>query len=336
MPPEKERSTNPINHFVIKHFLIAVLLAINLVALVSLIAGWHRLLGSSESDVGGYLEILATLLPLLPLTRASYFLIYKKKSPSLPKLPSLYKVKLLTRFILIGFISLWSLSLVLWLVIIPWRGHADFNQAIEAKSAKNFSQAIDSFHRSLYKLDEYPEAHYHLAEIYAELADYKKAKQHYRLGIYADPIYPKESFNNLALLLLQDADAIGALDLLDLAEARVHEESDQNTQWAQIGVIHKNRAWAYWKLGMHEQATEEINKAIKNILASNTISEYPEVNCLAVLIAGMTGNLANTAVLLPEPQAREACKNAYREVRKNTQAKSINGASRELYIQVLK
>lgn len=323
---ERENHTDSIHSIVTKHLLIAVLLIINALVLMSFVTGFHRLLAESESDIGEYLSILATLISSFPLIHVSYILIYGKKSANLAS------VKVLKRLILAGLISLWCLSLVLWLLIIPWRGQLDFDSAIEAKDAKNYSTAIDLLQRSLYKLGENPSAHYSLAEIHEELADYEKAKRHYRLGIYADPVYPKEAFNNLALLLLQDNDMIGALDLLDLAEARIQEEQDQNIQWAQTGVINKNRAWAYWKLDFNEEAIKEVNKAIKNLSASSTLADYPEATCLTVLISKMPDNSMRDSIFLSEPQAREACQKAWQ----NTRTKSIYGAPRDLYIQALK
>ncbi len=80
---------------------------------------------------------------------------------------------------------------------------------IESKE-KNYPKAIDCFTRCLKEQPRHFEAHYNLANLYAEAANFTLAKLHYQLSIEIEPDFPNSHFN-LALtqaMLREMEDAI--------------------------------------------------------------------------------------------------------------------------------
>ena len=68
-----------------------------------------------------------------------------------------------------------------------------------------YPKAIDCFTRCLEKDPRHFEAHYNLANLYAEACDYSLAKLHYRVSIELQPEFPNSYFNlGLALAMEKD------------------------------------------------------------------------------------------------------------------------------------
>lgn len=70
---------------------------------------------------------------------------------------------------------------------------------LEFQSGK-YSKAIDCLTRSLQNDPRHFEAHYNLANLYAEMSDYKLARFHYEVSIEIEPTF-LNSYFNLALTL---------------------------------------------------------------------------------------------------------------------------------------
>ena len=76
-----------------------------------------------------------------------------------------------------------------------------------------YATAIDHFTKCLEKVPRHFEAHYNLANLYAEAGDYALAKLHYRVSIEVQPDFTNSYFN-LGLVLALEKDyheAIAAL-----------------------------------------------------------------------------------------------------------------------------
>jgi len=78
----------------------------------------------------------------------------------------------------------------------------------------NTTKAIDYFTLSLRHEPRHFEAHYNLANLYAEVGNFPLAKIHYKVSIEIEPSFPNSYFNlGLALAMNQEfADAIQALN----------------------------------------------------------------------------------------------------------------------------
>jgi tetratricopeptide (TPR) repeat protein len=87
------------------------------------------------------------------------------------------------------------------------------NLGILESQSGNTARAFDCFSQCL-KLDErHLEAHYNLANLYFEAADYKLAKLHYELAAEIEPDFPNTYFNLGLVYALNDnyEDAMNAL-----------------------------------------------------------------------------------------------------------------------------
>ncbi|MBT1701719.1 tetratricopeptide repeat protein [Chryseosolibacter indicus] len=71
----------------------------------------------------------------------------------------------------------------------------------------NYPKAIDSFTQALKHNPRHYEAHYNLANLYAEVGNYALAKLHYEIAIELEPSFPNSYYNlglSLALMKLYD------------------------------------------------------------------------------------------------------------------------------------
>lgn len=303
--------------------LVLLVYAINIAVLVCIIKGVHRLFAVSPTDFESSVTIVGTILGMAPLWVVSTQLIPKKVLNSTPG-------KLFSRkFIVLGHVIVWSFAVILWVAWLPLQGHRNFNKGIEAQAQKNHLTAIRYFERARYQLGERADIHYHLANIHQDLSNVREAEVHYWLSIYQDDAYPAEAFNNLALLLLErDDKTLNALDLLDLAERRIALNMAQE-EWLQRGIINKNRAWAYWKLGIPKTAKKYANEAVNNLVTADRLDDFPEVYCLLTLV-NSTDNYNSTEDSELQKAAPENCRH------NQSRIQSKNGAIREIYIEVLR
>lgn len=83
---------------------------------------------------------------------------------------------------------------------------------LESEEQHNI-QAIDYFTKSLKEDPRHYEAHYNLANLYAEIGDLPLAKIHYQMAITIEPEFPNSYFN-LALTLALNKEVEEAIQLL--------------------------------------------------------------------------------------------------------------------------
>jgi len=83
---------------------------------------------------------------------------------------------------------------------------------IESKE-DNSTKAIDCFTQSLKADPRHYEAHYNLANLYAEVGNYGLAKFHYGISIEVEPTFPNSYFN-LGLTLAMNKEFVEAVKLL--------------------------------------------------------------------------------------------------------------------------
>jgi tetratricopeptide (TPR) repeat protein len=69
------------------------------------------------------------------------------------------------------------------------------NLGILESDEKNYSKAINYFSQCLQLAPRHFEAHYNLANLYAEMGDFKLAKLHYLASIEIEPDFPNSYFN---------------------------------------------------------------------------------------------------------------------------------------------
>jgi len=69
------------------------------------------------------------------------------------------------------------------------------NLGILESQDKNYGKAIDCFTLSLKEDPRHFEAHYNLANLYAELGNFPLAKVHYQMSIELEPEFPNSHFN---------------------------------------------------------------------------------------------------------------------------------------------
>ena len=69
------------------------------------------------------------------------------------------------------------------------------NLGILESQTKNYSKAIDCFTLCLKEEPRHFEAHYNLANLYAELGNFPLAKVHYQMSIELEPEFPNSHFN---------------------------------------------------------------------------------------------------------------------------------------------
>lgn len=69
------------------------------------------------------------------------------------------------------------------------------NLGILESQEKNYSKAIDCFTLCLKEEPRHFEAHYNLANVYAEVGNFPLAKVHYQMSIELEPEFPNSHFN---------------------------------------------------------------------------------------------------------------------------------------------
>lgn len=219
-----------------------------------------------------------------------------------------------------------------WLANQSSSADLEYQHALRAVDSKNYAKAIALLKSILNEHGNYIDAYYLLAEIYTNLADTETAIRYYREGIENDPIKRPQAYNNLALLLLAQHQASDALVLLDQAELKISAQTPLE-QWAQKGIIYKNRAWAYWALGSKAQALKPIENAQKFLSSAQKLDQFPEVFCLQALIEPSQK---------PFSGAAQECIKRFEKLQKHAIADAggmlnpPSGVSYDLYLQVLK
>ncbi|MEK6783119.1 MAG: tetratricopeptide repeat protein [Bacteroidota bacterium] len=104
------------------------------------------------------------------------------------------------------------------------------NLGILESEQKNYTKAIDCFTRGLKEDPRHFEAHYNLANLYAEVGNLPLAKLHYQMSIEIEPDFPNSHFNlGLTLAMNKEIDqAIRSLlayrSLVTLEEERSQVE----------------------------------------------------------------------------------------------------------------
>lgn len=82
------------------------------------------------------------------------------------------------------------------------------NLGILESEKKNHSKAIDCFTRCLKEEPRHFEAHYNLANVYAEIGNFPLAKIHYQISIEIEPTFPNSHFNlGLTLAMNKEIEA---------------------------------------------------------------------------------------------------------------------------------
>ena len=84
------------------------------------------------------------------------------------------------------------------------------------------------FHQSIKANPRHNEAHYNLANLYAEVGNYNLAKIHYEIAIELEPSFPNSYFN-LGLTLAMMNDYTGAIESLQNFKTLSPEEEHQQT-----------------------------------------------------------------------------------------------------------
>ena len=98
------------------------------------------------------------------------------------------------------------------------------NLGIIESEERNHSKAIDCFTKSLKEDPRHFEAHYNLANLYAEIGNFPLAKIHYQMSINIEPDFPNSYFN-LALTLVMNKEVDKAIQaLLNYRSLVPHEE----------------------------------------------------------------------------------------------------------------
>ena len=320
----------PITRYLFQRLLVVVVVAIDLIALLVLIIGLFRLVAKGPEDLSGALSLFGGTIGIYAIWKMANQLVAGDSANRYPA-PATRRLLILVEHLLF-----WGGTLALWIVLLPWSSHIDYSRGVDAKEQKQYALAIDSLTRALYKDTGNVAAHYALADIYEDLSNWEAAVRHYRMGIHSDEGFHPRAFNNLARLLLARDENIAALDLLDLSTARIDKDLGEKEMWAQQGIISKNRAWAYWQLGLPVKAQKEIVRAQQFLGSAQRLAQFPEVSCLDALIAKQGGERSKSS--------EQACIGNYETQsngRRNRQAPSENirspqGAARELYLQVLK
>jgi tetratricopeptide (TPR) repeat protein len=87
------------------------------------------------------------------------------------------------------------------------------NLGILESEAKSFSKAIDCFTLCLKEEPRHFEAHYNLANLYAEIGNLPLAKIHYQISIEVEPEFPNSYFN-LGLTLAMNKEIEEAIQSL--------------------------------------------------------------------------------------------------------------------------
>ena len=103
------------------------------------------------------------------------------------------------------------------------------NLGIIESQEGNYPKAIDCFTRCLKQNPRHYEAHYNLANLYAEVGNHALAKMHYAIAIELEPGFPNSYFN-LGLIHAVVKEYKEAVQFLkqyrDLAPAEEHPQTD--------------------------------------------------------------------------------------------------------------
>lgn len=103
------------------------------------------------------------------------------------------------------------------------------NLGILESQAGHHARAIDCFTKGLKENPRHHEAHYNLANLYAEVSNYPLAKVHYEIAIEIDPTFPNSYFNlGLTLAVLRDFRAAIAnlIRYKELTPGEDHRQTD--------------------------------------------------------------------------------------------------------------
>ena len=305
-------------------FLTVIAALTNVIALIVLVGSLQRAFVQGTGDLESSITVMGFLIGGYPIWRMSCFVVLGPEVAAASIIP---KRRWL---LLVGQAGFWGGTALVTMVLVPQLGRWNQERGLQAMQQQRYSVAIEYFRRSLSQLESSPSAHYALAETFEELGDPEEATRHYWLGIYSDEGFPAAAFNNLSILLLARGEQARALELLDLAEQRVAAELPDE-RWVQLGVISKNRAWAYFARGLYAPAEAHTEKALRFLAPSGSVSEYPEIFCLKALIARARERSGATSSSAPATRASERCTEGFGRKRDN----SSQGAVRELYLQVL-
>ncbi len=326
----RELSAFTTMRYLLQRLLLLLVVLCNLLAFYFVVTALHRLVAKGATDLVASISLVVSLLSSLAVWKMAQSLVIGDSSTWV------LSSGMHRRLHFAGHIVFWGMVPILWWIVLPLASDYFYGLGVEAKKKQHYANAIDLMQRSLYQQNHNAKAHYALAAIYEDLADVDSAMRHYRLGIHIDQDYPVEAFNNLSRLLLIRGNESGAMDLLDLAEQRI-DHSRPDAEWLQTGVIHKNRAWVYWQLGLYADAEKHIVLAKQHLQATRFKHNYPEIECLHALVA-QQNNQKRIA-----KKSAELCLETYKNYRNNldvamepTKLNSpYQGASRELYLQIL-
>lgn len=97
------------------------------------------------------------------------------------------------------------------------------NLGILESEKKNHSKAIDCFTRCLKEEPRHFEAHYNLANVYAEIGNFPLAKIHYQISIEIEPTFPNSHFN-LGLTLAMNKEIEEAIKSFLMYRSLVSQE----------------------------------------------------------------------------------------------------------------
>jgi tetratricopeptide (TPR) repeat protein len=97
------------------------------------------------------------------------------------------------------------------------------NLGILESEEKNHIKAIDCFTKSLKEDPRHFEAHYNLANLYAEIGNLPLARVHYQMSITIEPEFPNSYFN-LALTLAMSREVEEAIQMLLAYRNLVNQE----------------------------------------------------------------------------------------------------------------
>ncbi len=100
------------------------------------------------------------------------------------------------------------------------------NLGIIESKLRNYSKAVDCFTLALKEDPRHFEAHYNLANLYAELGNLPLAKVHYEMSIGIEPEFPNSYFN-LGLTLAMNKEIEEAIQAL-LSYKRLSTQDDQH------------------------------------------------------------------------------------------------------------
>jgi tetratricopeptide (TPR) repeat protein len=140
--------------------------------------------------------------------------------------------------------------------LLPTVARAYNDYGVAAHVEGDTVSAIADYQRALSLQPDYAEAHHNLGLAYEDVLKYDQAIAEYQLAIEKD-IEQYKTYNNLARLYIihwQRPDA--ALELLDKALEQSPPEQHRY-------IIHKNRGWAVWQLGLPNEARRELHTALR-------------------------------------------------------------------------